>query len=297
MCSGSASIGWTALVLAGGRGSRLHGDDKAAITIDGTSALDHLLASLPGPASVVVVGPERPTQRPVTFRRELPVHGGPVAGIASGLAAVTTPVTVLLAVDMPWAWGLAALLVAEFESCQAAALVPVDGSGFRQPLCAVVRTEAVRGALQELGDPAGRSMRDLMSLLDIQERPLGETEISWVDDIDTPADLRKARSNHALSRTKATPPPAESSAPKQGVPTIMKTWVNAVCVELDLPTEANIDVILDVARVAARAVERPAAPVTTFLLGQAVAGGMDVNTAAARIQSLAMTWPTSVERA
>lgn len=72
---------------------------------------------------------------------------------------------------------------------------------------------------------------------------------------------------------------------------MMNTWVNAVSAELDLPEDVNVDVILDVARVAAHSVERPAAPVTTFLLGVAVAGGMDVNEAAAKIQALAATWP------
>ena len=58
---------------------------------------------------------------------------------------------------------------------------------------------------------------------------------------------------------------------------MMNAWIDALCAELNLPADVNVDVILDVARVAAHNVERPAAPVTTFLLGRAVAGGMDVN--------------------
>jgi molybdopterin-guanine dinucleotide biosynthesis protein A len=103
MFSAAAPLGWTALVLAGGLGSRLGNVDKAAIDIGGRSALDHLLAGLPELVPVVVAGPGRPTRRRVTFAQEWPIHGGPVAGIASGLEAVSTPVTVLLAVDMPWA--------------------------------------------------------------------------------------------------------------------------------------------------------------------------------------------------
>ena len=33
---------------------------------------------------------------------------------------------------------------------------------------------------------------------------------------------------------------------------MMKTWTDAVCAELDLPADVNVDVILDVARVAAQ---------------------------------------------
>jgi hypothetical protein len=78
---------------------------------------------------------------------------------------------------------------------------------------------------------------------------------------------------------------------------MMKTWIKAVCAQLNLPPDVNVDVILDVARVAAHNVERPAAPVTTFLLGLAVAGGTDVNEAAAKIQNLASTWSARQSRA
>jgi molybdopterin-guanine dinucleotide biosynthesis protein A len=282
MSSGSSPIEWTVLVLAGGRGSRLGNDDKAAITIGGRSALDHLLSSLPDRVPVVVAGPELPTVRPVDFRRERPIHGGPVAGIASGLQAVGTPVTVLLGVDMPWAGRLVQRLIAEFVTCDGAALVPVDGSGFRQPLCAVVRTEAMRSALRELGDPAGRSLRELMSHLDVRERRLEAAEMRWVDDIDSPEDLRRAR----MAR-----PPSRTAAPQGTEPLI--TWINAACRELSLDAGVPVDVILDLARMTAHRVGRPAAPVTTFLLGEAVAGGMDPSEAVARIQHLATASPTT----
>lgn len=267
-------------MLAGGRGSRLGNEDKAAITIGGTSALDHLLKALPERVPVVVAGAERVTGRPVTFRREWPLYGGPVAGLASGLEVVRTPVTALLGVDMPWAGALLEHLIAEFASCDAAALVPVDGAGLRQPLCAVVRTEALRGALARLGDPRGSSLRELFSLLDVHEHRLSEAETRWVDDIDTPQDLRRARSRPLRS----------------GVPAPLRSWASAVCAELSMSGEPDLDVILDVARVTAHNVGRPAAPVTAFLLGQAVAGGMDVAEAAARIQLLAATWPSSAQQ-
>jgi len=76
---------------------------------------------------------------------------------------------------------------------------------------------------------------------------------------------------------------------------MMKTWIETVCAELNLPADVNVDVILDVARVAAHSVERPAAPVTTYLLGVAVAGGMDVTEAAAKIQALAEAWQKPAE--
>jgi hypothetical protein len=72
----------------------------------------------------------------------------------------------------------------------------------------------------------------------------------------------------------------------------METWINAVCTELNLPSGPNVEVILDVAKVAAHNVQRPAAPVTTYLLGVAVARGMEISEAAAKIEGLAANWPT-----
>jgi Domain of unknown function (DUF6457) len=76
---------------------------------------------------------------------------------------------------------------------------------------------------------------------------------------------------------------------------MMQAWIDAVCAELNLPSDVKIDLILDVARDAAHNVERPAAPVTTFLLGVLVGRGEDVSEAAAKIQDLAATWPKSAE--
>lgn len=76
---------------------------------------------------------------------------------------------------------------------------------------------------------------------------------------------------------------------------MMQAWIDTVCAKLNLPSDVKTDLILDVARVAAHNVERPAAPVTTFLLGILVGRGMDVSEAAAKIQELAATWPKSAE--
>lgn len=57
---------------------------------------------------------------------------------------------------------------------------------------------------------------------------------------------------------------------------------------LDIP-EVDVQVLLDIARDAAHAVSRPAAPVTTFLLGYAAAGG-SLDEAAATLRRLAGEW-------
>jgi hypothetical protein len=68
-------------------------------------------------------------------------------------------------------------------------------------------------------------------------------------------------------------------------------WARLVNTELELDHELGkdeIDRILEVARDAAHSVARPAAPVTTFLLGIAVGRGADPAAAAAAVQRLAL---------
>ena len=48
--------------------------------------------------------------------------------------------------------------------------------------------------------------------------------------------------------------------------------------------------VLDLARDVAHGVERPAAPLTTWLAGMAVAGGADPSAVAATIRELAAAW-------
>lgn len=71
----------------------------------------------------------------------------------------------------------------------------------------------------------------------------------------------------------------------------MDTWIKTVCAELNLSADVNKDVILDVARIVAHGLERPAAPITTFLLGYAVARGANVTDAAAKIEMLVNNLP------
>ena len=67
-------------------------------------------------------------------------------------------------------------------------------------------------------------------------------------------------------------------------------WVSAVCAEFGLDPAVSADVVLDVARDVAHGVERPAAPLTTFLFGRIVETGVPLADAAARISQLAADW-------
>ncbi|MGN0063493.1 MAG: molybdenum cofactor guanylyltransferase [Nocardioides sp.] len=186
--SAATASPYAAIVLAGGRGSRLGGVDKGAVLLADAPLLEHVLTALGGAAPVVVVAPERPTVRPVRFTLEDPPYGGPVAGIVAGLDSLAAggeplpALVALVAVDMPWVTAdTFARLVEAVGERDGAFLHAADG--YRQ-LCGVVRTDRLRAVRPQVAD--GLSVRRLLAPLDLAVVQPTERE---ADDVDTWADL------------------------------------------------------------------------------------------------------------
>lgn len=74
--------------------------------------------------------------------------------------------------------------------------------------------------------------------------------------------------------------------------TTLDDWVAAVCAEVGIdPAAVDVRLVLDLARDVAHQVERPAAPVTAYLLGLAAGAGRPADQVAARLRALAEHWP------
>lgn len=75
-------------------------------------------------------------------------------------------------------------------------------------------------------------------------------------------------------------------------PLTLDEWIAAVSAELGtgdyVLNEEGVHTLLDLARDAAHQVQRPAAPLTTFLVGLAVGRGEPLGAAAAKATALAM---------
>lgn len=77
-------------------------------------------------------------------------------------------------------------------------------------------------------------------------------------------------------------------------PEDLDAWVQALAETLGLGAdEYPIGLLLDLTRDAAHGVVRPAGPLTTYLVGLAVAGGMSVEDAAARTRATIAEWKTN----
>ena len=75
-------------------------------------------------------------------------------------------------------------------------------------------------------------------------------------------------------------------------PDTLDRWAAAASAELGIqPPGDFIKTVLNLARVAAHRVDRPAAPLTAFLLGIAVGQGLPLPESARQLQELAQAWP------
>lgn len=155
---------WDAIVLAGGRGSRLGGVDKAALTVGGRTLLDRVLAAVDGAARVVVVGDVE--RAGATVVRESPPFGGPAAAVGAALAEVGSAYVLLVGCDQPFVAEALDLLLTQVDGD---GVIALDGSGRRQHLLTIVRTEALRESARRLGPLDGLSLRSLLAPLKLQE--------------------------------------------------------------------------------------------------------------------------------
>ena len=212
---GAGEPEFDAIILAGGRGTRLGGTDKPGLVVGAESmaAAVARAAVAAGARRVILVGPGRPDLAAIVapeallLAREEPPGAGPVPALRAGLREARAPWVAVLAADLPFlrAGHLRALLDA----------ATVD-SGRGRPVSTGIRSEPARGAL--LADDTGRaqwltgcwsaaglraalaaydgsSLRGVLGPLDpvlVRWRPAAGEPPPWLD-CDTPDALAAAR--------------------------------------------------------------------------------------------------------
>mgnify|MGYP001302936654 CR=1 FL=1 len=191
---------YDAIVLSGGRGSRLGGVDKGALVVGGRSLLDTALEACRGSRRTVVVGPV-PAGKDVVTTRESPAYGGPAAAVVAGLQALravcdeagepAAPLTLLLACDLPGAEaGVPLLLAGLRQDPEGDGWCLAEADGRLQWLFAIYRTAALEEAAAELGEARDVSMGRLLRPLRLRGIPAPE---SVTADVDTPEDAARWR--------------------------------------------------------------------------------------------------------
>ncbi|MEU3736730.1 NTP transferase domain-containing protein [Streptomyces sp. NPDC032198] len=272
-------IPYDAVVLAGGGARRLGGVDKPGLRVGGRALLDRVLGACSGAGTTVVVAAPRSTARPVVWAREEPVGAGPLAALDAGLRCTGAEQVVVLSADLPFLEErtVGGLLTALRESGADGAVLR-DPGGRDQPLVAAYRSASLKREIAELAAGhdglTGLPLRSLTARLELTR----VTDAVASFDCDTWDDITAARARirehgHVLDE-----------------------WITAVKDELGIELDVDTGLLLDLARDAAHGVARPAAPLTTFLVGYAAArasegGGPEAVAAAVRkAAALATRW-------
>ena len=189
-----------AIVLAGGRSSRF-GRDKLSEPIDGRPLLDHAIAAVQALATdiVVVAAPDANLDMPdgVRIAHDPVAYEGPLAGLATGLAALDPAVDRVLVVagDMPsLVPAVLGRLLDAIASGADAAILGGGGDGKTAPLPLALRRRRAEKAVVALLDAGERRLRAAPQVLDAEVIPestwrLDDTTATTLRDIDTPEDL------------------------------------------------------------------------------------------------------------
>ncbi len=262
-------------MLTGGSAVRFQGADKASIEVAGVTLLEHVLGALAEVPDVVVVGDQVVTSRPVGFVREDPPGGGPAAGLLAGLAGFPRPprLVVVLAVDMPLV--TTATVRRLMLSAEEDGALLVDEDGRRQYLCAIYRGEALLEAAPPLEEQHGLSMREA-GLGPPAGRGAGAApgrRTTWTPGRTSSRCGSNSAAEPAVPWERDLGYVLRRHARRSRLGTVnLHDWIDELCDVLDIEVEVDEALILDLARDAAHNVERPAAPISTFLLGYAAAG-------------------------
>ncbi len=179
-----------AVVLAGGRASRLGGLAKPLLLgYGGERLLDIAISAASDAARIVVVG-DVPSRAGILVTHEDPPFSGPVSALAAGWAALAdspSPFTLVLASDLPRIGPAVAALLAAVDPTGRAAtgeaddgVIATDGDGRDQYLLGLYSTDAMSARLRE-APAAGGSMRALVDGLRLLRVPAPDGSTADVD--------------------------------------------------------------------------------------------------------------------
>lgn len=249
-------LDFDAIIVAGGRGSRLGGVIKADLEVGGQRLLDRVLTAARHARQRVVVGV---VDVPEGVRQivEDPPGSGPAAGLVAGLDAIVDPAewTLVLACDLPGAeQAVPQLVAAAIAGGEADGHCLGSDDGTPQWLLGIHRSDALRKAAADYGDARQRSVRGLLASLRLAV--IADTD-DVGHDLDTWGDYE-----HWDARWRKT------------VETEHEGWqrfVDEACAAVGVdPAMVDIGAVLDMTREVAHAGARPMAPISAYILGLAV---------------------------
>jgi len=170
----------TAVILSGGLGRRMKGQDKGLIEYRDKAMIEHVLERIATQVDGLIISANRNFE--AYAASGLPVvadertdYAGPLAGIEAALKQVRTPLALIVPCDAPrLPLDLAKRLLKAMEEAQADIAIPDDGDR-EQPLFCLMKTSMLTSISQALD--AGQAR--VLDWLAVQN-------LSWADFSDQP---------------------------------------------------------------------------------------------------------------
>ena len=188
-------------ILVGGYGSRMGGIDKAALELNGKPLLDHVLDAIsPFAAETFVVANDDRLvgDSRFTVLHDPEPHAGVLPAMLTALNAVSSPLMLLLACDMPFVNRDVVRLLRDYAARYDAVMPYVQS--FPQAMHAIYRVAPCREAVRNLLEDENGGRRMISFLDDVNAIRIPEDEIRKLDpeirsffNVNTPYDLEAAR--------------------------------------------------------------------------------------------------------
>ena len=181
----------SALILAGGKSSRMGGVDKTLIEVEGKSLTERVVGVVrPIFREVIVASGVLGKFADLAGVREVADHErgvGPLAGMLAGLEACTTEWAFVVAADMPSLRKSLIRRVVESASPEVLAAAPRHGR-FREPLHAVYRREVI-AEIERFLDEGGRSVNRLLDRISVAWVDVDHEDLECFKNVNRPDDL------------------------------------------------------------------------------------------------------------
>jgi molybdenum cofactor guanylyltransferase len=188
----------SAVILAGGMGTRLGGVKKALVEVGGAPVVQRVLDVVaPLVAETILVDNDQGlAYLGLRIVPDVETRAGPLTALYSGLAAATSPLCLVLACDMPFL-GRQLLQWLIDQSAEADVVMPVV-EGHLEPMHTVYRREPCLAAIERA---RGQGQQRMTAFLrDVRVREIAEPELRARDpqlhsflNVNTPEDLQRAR--------------------------------------------------------------------------------------------------------
>jgi molybdopterin-guanine dinucleotide biosynthesis protein A len=191
MKSAEIAESFTALILAGGKSSRMGGVDKTLLEVDGRSLTERVVDVVRPLFFEVIVASGVPGKfADLGGVREVGDHErgiGPLAGMLAGLEACRTEWAFVVAADMPRLKGSLIGRVVSAAGPEVLAAAPRYGD-FREPLHAAYKRDVI-AEIERFLEEGGRSVNRLLDRIPVAWVEVEDADLECFKNVNRPADL------------------------------------------------------------------------------------------------------------